>query len=370
MNAIGIVFSNIHDNQLSELTKTRTFGAVPFGGRYRLIDFVLSNMTNSGITTVGVVARNNYHSLVNHLGSGKEWDLSRKFGGLTIYPPFSTISSKSLYSGRLEALKNVYNYIQRGREDYVLLSDCDVICNIDYTDVLDFHKSRGADITCVYHEADMSAFAPKNVVTYTVGANDRVQTRVGGHATGVQNLSMSMWLLKKDLLLQIVDEAISTGRHSFERDILAANPAGLNIVGYNFKGYARHIISTVDFHRANMELLDKNVREELFDKERPIYTRVYDAPPAKYEESAVVKNSLVANGAVIMGTVEDSVIGRGVYVAKNAVVKHSILMHGVVVNENSTVNDCIIDKQTVIRPNQTVSGSDTYPFVAARGSII
>ncbi len=370
MNAIGIVFSNIHDNELSVFTKTRTFGAVPFGGRYRLIDFVLSNMTNSGITTVGVVARNNYHSLINHLGSGKEWDLSRKFGGLTIYPPYSTTTGKSLYNGRLEALKNVYNYIQRAREDYVVMSDCDVICNIDYSDVLDFHNRLEADITAVYHRADVSGLSSKNAVTYRIDGEYNIKTRVGGHFSGTQNLSMSMWLLKKGLLLEIIDEAISTGLQSFERDILAVNPAKLKIVGYNFEGYAKQIISTVDFHQANMNLLSSSVRSELFKKDRPIYTRVYDAMPAKYEEGAKVKNSLVANGAVIMGTVEDSVIGRNVYIAKGAKVRKSVLMQGVVVNEGSVVNSALIDKETVIRPRQTVSGSEAFPFVAPKGSII
>lgn len=369
MNAIGIIFSNIHDNELPAFTKTRTFGAIPFGGRYRLIDFVLSNMTNSGIVTVGVVARNNYHSLVNHLGSGKEWDLSRKFGGLTIYPPYST-SSGTLYNGRLEALKNVYNYIQRAREDYVLLSDCDVVCNIDYEDVLKFHNENNADITAVYHKVDISNFTPQNAVTYKIDENNRVKTYVGGHISGIQNLSMSMWLMKKELLLRIVDEAISTGLHSFERDILAANSAHLNVVGYNFEGYAKQIISTSDFHKANMDLLNKNIREELFRKDRPIYTRVYDAAPAKYERGASVKNSLVANGTVIMGTAEHSILGRNVYVARGAVIKNSILMQGVVINENCFINNCIIDKKTVVRPNQTVSGSENYPFVAVKGSII
>lgn len=370
MNAIGIIFSNIHDNHLPEFTKARTFGAVPFGGRYRLIDFVLSNMTNSGITTVGVVARNNYHSLTSHLGSGKEWDLSRKFGGLTIYPPYSTADGRSLYTGRLEALKNVYSYIARAREDYVVLSDCDVVCNMDYGEVLRFHEENGADITAVYRKADISSFSGETPVTYTLTDGCRVKTRVGGHPTGEQNLSMSMWLLKKDLLLRIIDEALATGLRSFERDILAVNAADMKIVGYEFTGYARQIVSTADFFKAHLELLNRDVRRELCPKDRPIYTKVYDAPPARYLDGAQVKNSLVANGAVIMGNVENCIIGRDVYIAKNTTVKNSVLMHGAVVNEGSTVNNCILDKKTVVRPNQTLSGTENYPFVAVKGSVI
>ena len=370
MNAIGIIFSNIHDNHLPEFTKERTFGAVPFGGRYRLIDFVLSNMTNSGITTVGVVARNNYHSLTSHLGSGKEWDLSRKFGGLTIYPPYSTASGRSLYTGRLEALKNVYNYIERAREDYVVLSDCDVVCNMDYAEVLRFHKENNADITAVYHKVDISEFSGEKLVTYKITDGNCVKTHVGGHPSGVQNLSMSMWLLKKELLLKIIDEALATGLQSFERDILAVNAADLKIVGYEFTGYARQIVSTPDFFRANLELLDRKVRDEICQKDRPIYTKVYDAAPARYMNGASVKNSLIANGAVIMGTVENCVLGREVYIAKNTVVKNSVIMHGAIINENCVINNCILDKKTVVRPGQTLSGTENYPFVAVKGSII
>lgn len=370
MNAIGIIFSNIHDNVLGELTKTRTFGAVPFGGRYRLIDFTLSNMTNSGINNVGVVARNNYHSLIGHLGSGKEWDLSRKFGGLTLYPPYSTKEGTVLYRGRLEALKNVYHYIQRAREDYVLLSDCDVICNIDFSEVLKFHEEKNADITAVYHKVDMSGYSAQNSVTYKIDSDGNAKTYVGKSLSGIQNLSMSIWLMKKELLLDIVDDAIATGMQSFERDILASNPSGLKIVGYHFGGYSRHIISMEDFHKANMDLLVKDVRDELFNKDRPVYTKVFDAAPVKYEKGSAVRNSLIANGAVIMGTVENSVIGRDVYISKNSAVRNSVIMKGAVIGENCIVNNCIMDKKSVIRPNSVISGSESYPFVAVKNSII
>ena len=181
---------------------------------------------------------------------------------------------------------------------------------------------------------------------------------------------MSMWLLKKELLLKIIDEALATGLQSFERDILAVNAADLKIVGYEFTGYARQIVSTPDFFRANLELLDRKVRDEICQKDRPIYTRVYDAAPARYMNGASVKNSLIANGAVIMGTVENCVLGREVYIAKNTVVKNSVIMHGAIINENCVVNNCILDKKTVVRPGQTLSGTENYPFVAVKGSII
>jgi glucose-1-phosphate adenylyltransferase len=369
-NAFGIIFANIHDEALPQLTRNRTLGAVPLGGRYRLIDFILSDMVNSGITPVGVIARNNYHSLVNHLGSGKEWDLSRKFGGLTIFPPYST-DGTGLYQGRLEAMKSVMSYIVRAREEYAVLADSNIILNIDLSKVLEYHEENDADVTCVYQNVELKEKNAKDRVLYEMDGN-RVTAVFADPRISVGNVnnSLGIWVMKKDLLVRIIDDAQTSGKQSLERDVLAKHCKDWKIIGYGFGGFVEQIRSVSGYYRAGMALLDADVRAELFPRQRPIYTKVHDESPVYYTPDAVAQNSLIANGCRIEGTVENSILGRGVYVAKGAVVRNSLLMQGVTVSEGSTVDCAIVDKNSYISPNRTLSGAPTYPFVAEKGSRI
>jgi len=368
-NAFGIIFANIHDDALPQLTRNRTLGAVPIGGRYRLIDFILSDMVNSGITSVGVIARNNYHSLVNHLGSGKEWDLSRKFGGLTIFPPYSTAGA-GLYHGRLEAMKNILSYIVRAREEYAVLADSNVILNINLEKVIAEHEENDADITCVYQTVNLNERNARDRVLYDVDGAGRIQAvRTDPRtAEGSCNNSLGIWVLKKDLLVRILDNAQTEGSRSFERDVLGRHCSSWNIRGYEFKGYAAQIRSVAGYYAAGTDLLKAEVRAELFPRQSPIYTRIHDEVPARYAEGATVTGSLVANGCRIEGTVENSILGRGVYVAKGAVVRNSLLMQGVAVSEGATVDCAIIDKNAYIAPDRNLSGAPTYPIVIEKGS--
>ena len=368
-NAFGIIFANIHDEALPQLTRNRTLGAVPLGGRYRLIDFILSNMVNSGITSVGVIARNNYHSLVNHLGSGKEWDLSRKFGGLTIFPPYSTAGA-GLYHGRLEAMKNILSYIVRAREEYAVLADSNVILNIDLEKVIAYHEENDGDVTCVYQNTELHEKNARDRVLYDLDGKDRIRAvRTDPRtAEGLCANSLGIWVLKKDLLIRILDEAQTSGSRSFERDVLGRHCDDWRILGYRFDGYAAQIRSISGYYAAGISLLDGSVREELFPRQRPVYTKVHDEAPACYTENAKVTGSLVANGCRIEGTVENSILGRGVYVAKGAVVRNSLLMQGVSVSEGASVDCAIIDKNAYIAPGRTLSGAPTYPIVIEKGS--
>ncbi len=368
-NAFGIIFANIHDDALPQLTRNRTLGAVPLGGRYRLIDFVLSDMVNSGISSVGVIARNNYHSLVNHLGSGKEWDLSRKFGGLTIFPPYST-SGAGLYQSRLEAMKTVLSYIVRAREEYAVLADSNIILNIDLAKVLEYHEENDADVTCVYQNVDLKEKNAKDRVLYDLDGEGRIRAvRVEPRTSeGVVNNSLGIWVMKKDLLVRIIDDAQTTGKQSLERDVLGRHCDDWKILGYGFDGFVEQIRSIPGYYRAGMALLDPNVREELFPRERPIYTKIHDESPVYYAPEAKATGSLIANGCRIEGTVENSILGRGVYVAKGAVVRNSLLMQGVSVSEGACVDCAIIDKNSYIAPGRNLSGAPTYPIVIEKGS--
>ena len=369
VNAYGIIFANIHDDALPQLTRNRTLGAVPFGGRYRLIDFILSNMVNSGISSVGVIARNNYHSLVHHLGSGKEWDLSRKFGGLTVYPPYSTAGS-GLYHGRLEAMKNMMGHIVRAKEEYAVLADSNLILNIDLEKVIQFHEDHNAAITCVYKTTELNQKDASDLVLYETDEHNRVGKVLVNprESQGTVRNSLGIWVLKRDLLIRILDDAQATGKQSFERDILARHCNEWKIMGYGFEGYVEQIRSIPDYYRAATKLLDAEIRKELFQRDRPIYTKIHDEAPVYYAPDAKATGSLIANGCRIEGTVENSILGRGVYVAKGAVVRNSLLMQGVSVSEGATVDCAIIDKNAYVAPQRNLSGAPTYPIVIEKGS--
>ncbi len=370
-NVLGIVFANMHDTTISDLTKKRTMGSVPFGARYRLIDFPLSNMVNSGITNVGVITKANYQSLLDHLGSGAEWDLSRKTGGLHLLPPYGHVNG-GLYRGRLEALAGVEDYLAHGDTEYVVMTDSDVIINIDYKPIVDFHEKNGADITAVYAK---NTFTKEELKTKVVlGVNDAglVYDVVIRPETieGETNVSLNMYVMKRDFLLTIVKECASRNLYSFEVDILQHRLKDLKICGYKYNGYYEQVDSIKSYYSSNMALMDKKKRDLLFDRDNPIYTKVRDDAPAKYGLDSRVTNSLIADGCIIEGVVENSVLFRGVKVGKGAIVKNCILMQDTVIGDKAEINYVITDKEVTTGSYRTMNGTIDYPIYVAKGASV
>lgn len=369
---VGIVFSNIHGKEVNELSAKRTLASVPFGGRYRIIDFVLSNMVNSGIINVGVITKYNFQSLMNHVGSGKSWDLSRKNGGLTFLPPFGSESTK-LYSSRFEAISNVAYYLRERTEKYVVMSDCDNVCNMDFADVVDYHESKNADITIVYRKKRIGSAVDKKLRTkVTVDSDGRVKKVVNSsNNTGTIDVFVNILVINREFLMKIIDNAEEMGYKSFSRDVLIKGADLYNIYGYEYSDYFASIDSLGNYYKHSMQLLDKEVREELFRKSgNHIYTSVRDSAPCKITATASVKNSLIADGCVIEGTVEGSILFRGVKVAKGAVVRNSILFQNTEVGENSRINCVITDKNVRVLDNRVLSGHDTHPSFICEDSVI
>lgn len=367
-NTLGIVFSNMHDEMLGELTEHRTTGSIPFGGRYRLIDFMLSNMVNSGISDIGIVTKNNYQSLMDHLGSGRDWDLSRKRGGMCILPPFGH-SSTGMYRGRLEALSGVMSYIRHSNAQYVMLSDTDIVANIDLDDVMEQHQKSGADITVVYKCAQFPKDAPKDIAILNLDDSGRVNdVLVNSHSTGKQNIYLNIAIMRKELLEHLAIEGTARNNPSFTGFVLQERSRVLKIMGYEFQGFSSKVINMKDFFKTNMDLLDPAVREQLFFSERPIYTKVRDEVPVKYGLDSVVRNSMIADGCIIDGYVENSIIFRGVKIAKGAVVKNSIIMQSGVVGENAKLDYVVTDKDVFIDSGRILTGFETYPIFIAKGS--
>ena len=377
MSAAGIIFSNIHDANIPELTRNRTMASVPFGCRYRLIDFTLSNMVNSNINNVSVITHYNYQSLMDHIGSGKDWDLARRSGGIKILPPFITAyanSSNSLYSTRLEALKSVYNSISKIPDDYVVLSDCDVICNIDLKDMITSHTESGADVTIAVKKVALTKEKAKINVLVDSDENGRITDFKAGltNFVGEADINLNIMVMHRQYLQEIVLDAIAHNYNSLTKDILLKNVERRNYRTYRYDGYFACISSSQDYYSSSMELInDNSVRAQLFGvKNRPIYTKVRNSAPTYYSPEAKVKNSLIADGCQIFGEVENSIIFRGAKIGKGTVVKNSILFQDTFTGENVKLNCVIADKNVVIRDNKNLSGDETLPFYLAKGKMI
>lgn len=367
-NVLGLIFSNIHEENVRELTEKRTMGSVPFGGRYRLIDFPLSNMVNSGINKVGVVTKGNYQSLMDHLGSGKAWDLSRKREGLYILPPFG--NEFSLSGSRIESLFSIHVFLTNSREEYVLLTDCDVVCNIDYTDVISAHVKTGADMTVIYRYGKLPEKMNYSSV-YTLDPDSHVRDMlIKPSEDGECNYGLGMLLIKRQLLMKIISDCVSRNLYNFERDFLQRNLSQYKIFGYEFKGFTQAISSMNAYFDANMALMLPTVRTQLFNLDRPIYTKVRDDMPARYGLGSQVSNSLIADGCVIEGSVENSVLFRGVHVGKGAKIQNCVVMQDSSVGPNCKLNYVVIDKDVVIRNDRSLLGFQSYPVFISKGSIV
>lgn len=366
-STVGVIFSSLNEENVPELTKVRSIGSIPYGGRYRLVDFALSNMVNSGITTVGMITKNNYQSLMDHLGSGKNWDLARKDGGLILLPPYSG-ESETLYKNRLEALKGATSFLKKANEDFVVLADSDAIYKLDYSKIIDFHVKKNADITMVYHEHEVKK--THYFMTFDTADDGRITSlEINPQVSGVKKNYINVMVARTSFLLRLIQNAIQHGFTSFGRDILSPGVKTLNLFGYKLEGYYENIDSLASYFKANIDLLDKSIRNEIFG-ERDVYTKVNDSAPAKFTDTAKVKNSLISDGCLIEGTVENCVLFRGVKIGKGTVVKNCILMSENIVGDNCNLSFVVSDKDSVIRDNRVLAGCEEQPYFINKGSLI
>ncbi len=366
VNALGVIFANTYDNLVPELVAERSMASIPFGGRYRLIDFMLSSMANTGIDNVSIIVRRNYHSLMDHLGAGREWDLTRKRGGLNIVPPFAERGVK-MYSGRVDALESILSWLEAQKERYVILSDSYIAVNFDFGKLIEAHIASGADVTMVYNRASIPEGARSDNYTVRIDEDGRVTEILSNdYRLGEQNLSMNIYVIERETLIHLVHDAAVRGLIYFERDILARNLKLLNVQAYEFKGYAARISDMKSYFDENMRLLEPGSMEALFGG-APIYTKIRDDNPTRYLEGSSVKNSLLADGCVVEGTVENCVLFRGCQVKKGAVVKNCVLMQDTVVEPDCHVEYVVTDKNVHITEGKKLSGTDTFPVFIAKG---
>lgn len=371
-NAFGLIYTGETNPYLRDLALSRSVAAVPFGGRYRCIDFILSDLVNSGVTSVGLIAQKNYHSLMDHLGSGKEWDLHRKREGLFMLPPFMTKENTGLYRGSVDAIRSCLGYVRRNPQQYVILAGSHTIFNMTFNEMIARHIETRANITMLYNDTDLTVSEEQNLdLRLIFDANERVtEMELNPYTPRSIHRSCDVMIMDKLLLEYLVEEAYSRGDYDLTRDILLKKCATLKIMGYRYDGYVARLDSVNEFFQHNLALLQPEVRNDLFNPSHPIYTKIKDEVSAKYGENALVKNSMLADGCVIEGTIENSIVFRGVSVKKGAVVKNSILMQGVSVGENCHLDHVILDKGVVVRDSRVLTGYDGFPIILKKGTTI
>ncbi|NLJ90299.1 MAG: glucose-1-phosphate adenylyltransferase subunit GlgD [Clostridiales bacterium] len=370
-NMIGLILSESY-LQLNGLTDKRSVEALPIAGRYRLVDFMLSNMVNSDITSVGIVTKTKYSSLMDHLGSGKEWDLNRKNGGLHIIPPYSGRGIQGLSEGTIDLIASASSFIRRSKEDHIILSKGNIVANIDLKEVEKFHEENSADITLVYYESKEATNRDLgDHIVLEVDDNCRVRgIEIRPIRPKSRNVFMNMVLMGTGLLQYSIDEAYARGDRDFIRDLLIKNLSNLKICAYKFEGYVGFVHSVCTYYSANVDMLKEDVRREIFNSSRPIYTKIKDQVPARYGSEASVHNCLIADGCIIQGDVRDSIIFRGVNIGKNTKVSNCIIMQDSVIEAGCELKHVILDKEVTVRDGGRLIGDLTHPMIIDKGEVV
>ena len=366
----GIIFANTQDHVLNEISAERSMASVPFGGRYRLIDFTLSNMVNAGISNVAILTKGNYRSLMDHLGSGIFWDLDRKNGGLHIFPPYITSGTRR-YHNYIEALYGALDFIKRCNSDYIVLSSSAFVANIDLTAAIRAHAKSNADATLIYTHGK----APKNIETtlyVTVGDDNKI---VNGRIStdGEENVDylLDIIIFKREVLAKLVKEVYDNGGATVNKDIILENINSLKLYGFEHKGYASVMDSVNTYFNTNMDLLNFDIRSDLFKNSmRPIFTKTRDDMPTRYGTKANVDNSFIGDGCIIEGTVKNSVLFRGVKVEKGAVVENCILMQGSSVAKDANLKYVITDKNAAIGSRLVLMGTEEKALIVNKNQSI
>ena len=370
MNLMGIIFANIYDSSLGELTNKRTMASLPYGGRYRQIDFTLSNMAACGIRHIGIISRYNYQSLMNHVGSGEEWDLELQEGGLEFLTPYASANTSG-YKGKLDALNSAMDFLSFGEEEYVVLADPGMLYNINLKSIVENHIASGKDITIVT-KAGVANGKKRLDMALTVKDGQITDMAVDYEAPEGYLASIGLFVIAKDLLIHHVKESVARNLYRFERDFVMRQylAGALSVNVYAYDGTVLFTDSTGEYFQANLALIDPAIREDLFRGAHPIYTKVRDQVPSYYSEGCRLENCTLADGCMLEGTVRNSVLFRHVNVGAGAVIEDSVIMNDTVVGENCYLKCVILDKDVVVSPGVHLVGTPTNPVILKRGETV
>ena len=375
-NALGILFPNSYDSLVPDLVSERLMASIPFASRYRLVDFILSSMANCGIDNISLIVRRNYHSLMDHLGSGREWDLTRKNGGLNLVPPFAE-KTVSIYNGRVEALASILDFLKEQKEKYVVMADTNLAVNFDFNALIQAHMDSQADVTVAYREEPLPGDLTGHrdigkSLYYTLAIDNGRVTKMymNSKEPGVQNFSMNIYIIDRELLIAQINTAYVRGQVFFERDILAPQIGRLNVQAFRYDGYVARISSMKSYFDENMKMLDDANVNALFSAGNPIYTKIRDDNPARYINGSKAANIMAADGCIIEGEVENSILFRGVKIGMGARVKNCVLMQDTVIEAGASVEYAVTDKNVTITKGKDIKGTDTFPVYVAKYQIV
>lgn len=373
--ALGIIFPNSYDSLVPELVTERLMASIPFASRYRMCDFMISSMVHCGIDNISILVRKNYHSLMDHLGSGREWDLTRKNGGLNIVPPYAQKQVK-MYEGRIEALESIRGYLKKQNEKYVIMTDSNIAVNFDFNDLLHAHIKSGADATVVYRKQEIpDSLIRQSTETvdmyYALGINGDHVSKIYVNPTekGEMNFCLNIYVMERELLIRMIDDAYVHGYTNFVRDILERQIEHLDVRGYCYDGYVAQIHDMKSYFEENMKLLKEENLNALFSGNQ-IYTKIRDDNPTRYINGSKAKNVMVADGCVIEGEVENSILFRGVRIGKGAKVKNCVLMQDTVIENHASVEYVITDKDVTITEGKSLTGNESFQVFVAKGQTV
>lgn len=359
-NCVGIINLDEKENRMGELVRNRPLAAVPIAGRYRVVDFILSNMTNSGIESIGIFTKNKSRSLLDHISNGKPWDLNRKRDGLRVF----NFADKDPSCDDVHAFCDNLEFVKLSKKEYVVLAPSYMIANIDFTSVMKSHKKSGHDITIVYKEVEDA----KNFVGCDILNFDQNRSRVSsiGENIGTDkkaNISMEMYIMRTDLFVDIVYSCIKNGQIRKVKNYIRYNTNELNVGAYKFDGYLKCVNSLQSYYKMNNEILNKEVTKELFYGKDPIYTKTKDESATKYGVNSNVINSIVANGSFIEGQVENCVISRRVYIGENTILKNCVILQNTKIGDNVRMENIIADKNSTVIDGEVLNGDKKIPLV-------
>ena len=369
---LGIIFAEIYGSEeLNALTYDRNMAAIPFGGRYRLVDFTLSNMVNSGVNNIGVLVKQYYRSLMDHLATGQEWDLNRKNGGLHILPPYANESSSQTSVGKLDELRGALDLLRDSTEPYVLLADANVVSSMDFRPILDAHIASGSDMTAITYTADGKSVTPYTYVFVPKDGN-AAALALNDVPRSSDEIGIGAYIISREMLIEIVTEFTAFGAYHFERDFMQRqlNKGKLSINLYSVDCPVLFTRSLIEYLQNSLALTDEAVSTAIFRPNWPIYTRVNDEVPTYYGVGCDISACIIADGCVIEGQAEHSVLARGVRVGKGARISNCVIMQGVTIAENAVLENVIVDKWAVISSGSELKGLSTAPVIIRKGASV
>ena len=370
MKAVGIILAGGNNSRLGELIKTRAVSAIPVGSCFRAIDFALSNLSNSGIGKVAVLAQYNARSLQDHMSSSKWWNFGRKYGGLFVFSPYLSDDNAFWFRGTADSIYQNMTFLRRSQEEYVIITSGDAVYKADFGKLVQSHAHSGADLTIAYKEAE-PGIDLRDYGVLTLGENNTVLDLEEKPLDPQSSLtSLGIYVIKRTLLIDLLEDTISEGHFDLVKDIFVRYRKKLKIHGYNFDGYWKAIKTVKGYFDINMDFLRADIRR-IFSQEQPyIETKPKDEPPAKYNAKADVSDCLVGAGSIISGHAFHSVLFRRVYIGDDSSVRNSVVMEGSRIGNNCVIENVILDKYVVISDGTKLIGDLNNPSIISKGTIV